>query len=388
MQLEGVPISSTQGFDEAYRAYEQLRCLVNESNFEQAAERLRVMRDAEFGRSPFDSIILKLISGRISLRSGQEPLDSLLIDPDEVPEPFFMAELHLLRGYSFFNQAKYQEGAKDFCKAAEIYSGLELYQRSHTAEYNFIVGLENSEMLSSFQLLKRLKVLEKKAFTRQDIKNLGNTQRQISYIYADQGKWNRALEEVLSAKKYLLDSGAKADFDLAICQQALCLAMLSRVQEAGLALEEILSPIDSRVLFPRDFVKAEIEGLEINSQDYAVVSSYWRNRSKALSREASKQDGCELVWDKKYSLLYDRGENSKPLKAKSLEGRLIQLLTSNGQSKPVLCEQIWPEHCETEHLDNRLHRLVSRINQKWPGLIQFDGQNYSLGHKIIVKTSS
>jgi DNA-binding SARP family transcriptional activator len=52
-----------------------------------------------------------------------------------------------------------------------------------------------------------------------------------------------------------------------------------------------------------------------------------------------------------------------------MEGRVLRLLTEQPRSKAYLCEVLWPEECENTALDNRLHRVISRLNKRVPGLI-------------------
>ncbi|MCB0422592.1 MAG: hypothetical protein KDD61_16440 [Bdellovibrionales bacterium] len=387
MSLISSSKSSETNLSKAQRTYERLRELVNHGNYEQAAEYLRALRNAQKNENPFDSVVLKLISGRISLRSGQEAVNLSLIHPDSVPVPFFKAELHLLRGYYFFNLRQYKEGALEFQKASELYKDLELGHRQLTAEYNVMIGLENAKQLSHFELLKQLNGLEEAASELPDFKMLGLVKRQRSYLYGEEEKWTLALDEIEASQSLLLKHGTKADFDLTICQEALCLYYLKKCSQATKALEKVLTPIDSRVQFPLSLLKTILAGDELKESRFDITSTYWRERYNEFKRQKSPEPPLiDYLWDRSTSQLRSASGLSLQIKPKSLEGRLIHLLVSHKElSKAILCEQLWPEFCDSEQLDNRLHRLISRMNKKIKNLIQFDGQKYFLTQKIFIK---
>ncbi|HAR41048.1 MAG TPA: hypothetical protein DCS07_00175 [Bdellovibrionales bacterium] len=61
-----------------------------------------------------------------------------------------------------------------------------------------------------------------------------------------------------------------------------------------------------------------------------------------------------------------------------MEGRLIKMLNQEKSTKSLLIETIWPGQSNLELLDNRLHRMISRLNKKLDDGIEFDGKYYRL----------
>jgi len=81
-------------------------------------------------------------------------------------------------------------------------------------------------------------------------------------------------------------------------------------------------------------------------------------------------------------LIECHGESIR-IRSQSLEGRLLTELHKGKAAKGHLIEKLWPKLCALEQsssdsIDNRLHRLVSRLNKKLPDLVQFDGIHYQL----------
>ena len=88
-------------------------------------------------------------------------------------------------------------------------------------------------------------------------------------------------------------------------------------------------------------------------------------------------------WTKLKGELHLPARRTIPVQHNNLEGKLIQLLIQSGSSKTLICEKLWPESCSVGHLDNRLHRLVSRLNTKsGMSLVQFDGKLYHLALNV------
>lgn len=61
-----------------------------------------------------------------------------------------------------------------------------------------------------------------------------------------------------------------------------------------------------------------------------------------------------------------------------MESKLIDNVYPAPISKELLSERLWPGFAQIHLLDNRLHRLISRVNKKLGGLIQHQKGQYLL----------
>jgi hypothetical protein len=72
------------------------------------------------------------------------------------------------------------------------------------------------------------------------------------------------------------------------------------------------------------------------------------------------------------------GTSEFAFKVGSLEHRLVASLAQGPISKALLSERLWPSFSNLRLLDNRLHRLISRVNKKIGGVISCRAGQYSL----------
>ena len=164
--------------------------------------------------------------------------------------------------------------------------------------------------------------------------------------------------------------------------------------------ERVVPPVEVRVEFPLAWISWRLAGGRSGSLAppdpgiYEFVSPYWldklRNHFSTHDKPGGRPDAREpgsnrtLTWNLMTGDMHDERSGSRHLiKTASLEGRLLRALMRARSSKALLSEILWPEQHMVRAVDDRFHRLVSRLNKKLGNVIEFDGQFYRLNVEVI-----
>lgn len=363
--------------------YLQALAAIEASQFDRAAEIVRTWRlqiENAIENLSWMEDLRRLISARLALKAGhsQQTIEQLLERPS-IQDPFVMAEYHFVRGLFYFQTDQSLKGAEEFDIAASLYLVAKKPEKALLARYNRYVGKINADQLEFLDQYEVLNELEKEALSIHATKALAWILRQKSYLFQAQGRFAAALSFIQEAAQIFKIHGPISDYQLAVLQAADCYLELGKSLEAQGEFEKLLGNIDARVEFARDYILARLEQRELNLNHYSVRPPVWEKKWKSKQQQSSPQFGH---WNLSSGELKINSENIK-IKLSSKEGSLLRILMQNKRSKSSICEMLWPEQAETLTLDNRLHKLLSRLNKKIELVIYKDGF-YSL--KIQIRT--
>lgn len=347
----------------------------------QAAARLR---DA----NGYEALVRQqLITWRIALKHGFEQINTSSVDPNRIEDRELRAEVLFLRAKVHLHLKDYASAMRDFTDAGLLYrslSNFEYYLRSlfnaHIA-FSFTNPSENAEQASLERVLSEAENFRHEPGARIIF---GLVYRQRSYRLWEKAKYNAALFDAKRAV-HLLGAGPSSDRHLALVHLADCYACLGKRDCAERTLEYLPADIDDRVRFPKAYVSARLRSrADLDLTAFQVVNDHWRGRYAGLSRDlgGAQAPNAHLVWDVTTSQLLDGVVAIGRIKVASLEGRLLQQLMRVPAPKQVLIEALWPEVAAREALDDRFHRLLSRLNGKLGSLIVYDGLLYRLRRPI------
>lgn len=326
----------------------------------------------------------RLLAVRLSIKLDSKNLsDDVFQGNLEKLPPEIRAEIYFVRGLAHYERAEYLLGVRDFEQAKLLYADLADPYRELLSDYNAIAGSENAGLIDTNAEIAALSSLAFKAnrFGLNDKrcqKFSAMAERNKSFLCQNQGKLELALECIEKALKGFDEIGPLSDLHICLLQKADVLVDLGQVDAAKLCVESVTDPIDSRVKFPLAFIRWRL-GLasEPSIKDFNIVPN-WRKKWDRLQQKNLKSD--DIAWDRKIGEL--KLEDQKYiLKVDSLEGRLVSVLAEGNKSKEMLCNSLWPENAATMHVENRLHRLISRVNKKIPKLVVLNSGRYTLAKR-------
>jgi len=378
--------------------YAELRSYLEAGLLDRAALALRHSRAKSLDSK--ERYLRSLIGARLSLKQGIVPMADQL-DPAKAPDSFLKAEAYFVGGLAAMSQSQFVEAENEFAQAATLYSFEGLVRRELLAEYNRLSARMNKEPDSTpdAQTQVELRALVIRA-KKEDFKRLaGVIYRQLSLILQDQNRLSAALAEAKKAIQELECEDALSDYQLALAQAADVALDLGQRAQAQEWVEYILEACDARVRFPLAYLQARLSdersqelGHLDQHPDLSQASPVWRQKFLKLQLNFQSNSQLELrhlslkdahksrswaTWSVWSNQLKSAEGEIFTLKAKSHEVRLLELLLTNGAcTKYLICESLWPELMDTLSLDNRFYRLVSRLNKRISGLIEFDGQRY------------
>ncbi|MGZ3768865.1 MAG: hypothetical protein ACXVCP_05170 [Bdellovibrio sp.] len=365
--------------------YKQILEQIYAGFYEEASAGIRILREKNSFRFDQELVLMQnLLAARIALKSGNIPqnIESLTIGRNEMP--FIAGEIHLVKGITNYQTGKMVEGISDYSSARKYFEKSGHKDKELLAWYNELIGCTHvykktlKEFLSDFRLLE----IEAEKFNQNRI--LGLIQRQKSYFYKDAGKYNAALFEAEKSVRLLELFCAASDFHLGLLNVVDILIELNRHSEAMKYMELIIEPVDKRVQFPLAYLKNRLLGTElvfVNQEQSCPHFLYrynsWKNSSITITEKAAPILDFKFRIDGDNTVVSFEGKEYI-LKKDCLEAKLIEILTGGPQGKNLICEKLWPEYAEIPHLDNRLHRLISRTNKKTDGLIVYSEKTYKL----------
>lgn len=326
-----------------------------------------------------------LLSARIAMKDGNFDLQPNQFDPEAAPTTELRAEALMIKAMLENNRGNYDASAENFLAAAKSYSQCQREDRELLALFNHQITRMGSQITLEEQL-DELRSIEKRALAGNHKRVLNLIRRHKSFLYYDHGKFRPALSEVRKTIQYFELNGPKSDYHIALLHAADCCIDLGRAEAAKTYLEYILGDLEARVRFPFHYVNAKLEGKKIEFEKFPLVTEYWKKRAlRGMQMIHSSVEQPSMIWRRSKNQLEFLDGKKAILKPASLEGKLIEMLSHSRSSKQLISERLWPEHSELFVLDNRLHRLVSRVNKKFCGIIGFDGFYYSLAQRLQIR---
>jgi tetratricopeptide (TPR) repeat protein len=380
--------------DPARALYLELLEQVTQGAYHAVAKRLSELRKSEVSNS-LESV-RRLISARISIKKGVSTEDLTWLKGLTAEHSWVGAEAQFVLALGLYHMDQFVEGRKRFDEAKARFEQLGLHDRIALCQFNSLIGrISTDDAPGASEQLAELNLIAQQLIGHSDLGSkrvLALVRRQKAHVYEDVGHLNASLREIIAAIKIFSEIGPSSDFHLALLHAAdLCLD-LNKERRAQVFLEQVLDPVDSRVEFPLAFIKWRLGGEEPVIGPNTALPTGWREKFTRLLNQQSPTLAPKMVpayiWDAETSLIYrsDNDESVLPLRRDSIEGKLIRLLSQAKMSKHLLIEALWPEHVSIHHIDNRLHRLVTRVNKKFGGkFIVFDGQFYSLSAPIKIR---
>lgn len=342
----------------------------------------------------------RLISIRIAIKGSTISDDGTCLLQKESSVPWINGEIEFVVGLVKFHQGLFAEGSMHFKKAENIFASVDFEARSILSAFNCMIGEFYSGYISDINAkLDCLRILEKRARASLDInrpdqsrlrKVLAMTLREKAVLFEKEERFHAAIEELDKAIDIFALEGTRSDYHLALIQASdLKLAVGDRTG-ALRYYEYVVKPVDTRVEFPLAYIEWRLFGKHLNEKSFTVVPPTWlerwrqsKDKSDVISTEFQKRILKWLV--DKNELVEQNSGRSWKLKVSSLEGKLLRLLTKTRASKLLLSEMLWPEFAKANEIDHRLHQLVSRTNQKYGGIILYDGSAYKLSCSIEVE---
>lgn len=383
-----------KGKTKEYPEYHEILTLIEQGFYEKASLRIRdIRRKVEMPtvreQDRLWHTLSILLSSRIAMKGGHSPDHLESIDLSQIQEPFLAGEVAFVKGLYYFTQNKMEKGADSFYHASQQFELAQKSERQWIAYYNYLIGKSHSPSIDSHWLFTELRFLEAKTQATSQYKILGLVLRQKSYLYKEMGKLVAARVDGLKAVDLLELYGAHSDYQLGLLNLVDINLELENETDATEWFERLLPPFDPRIQFPYHFYshrlgREPLTLLAINKACPHFHSRYlhWKQKqpeasSNAVSNRVIATTPRGDAWDSTSGQLRINNEDFD-FKPNSMESKLIDSLFPGLISKELLCERLWPGYSQLHLLDNRLHRLVSRVNKKLRGRIVCQKGQYSL----------
>lgn len=373
--------------------YQSALKLVEQGQYNGASEKIREMRDA----GDHDVALMRLLlSSRIAIKSdlNQFPLESLRSAHTE--SIWLKAETHFVLGLYYFSNSDWMSGIASFGSASEKYEKCGFLEKALLANYNAFIGGLNRESESKnserplADKLSEIQQLMIQAELQNNKRMLGLLLRQRSYELKDAGKVHAAFLDGKRAVEFLELFGPGSDYHLALINAVDCALDLNDQFMAKAYYEQIISPLDIRVEYPMAYIKSRMTGQIMNCDPTLPVCVHYKQRLRKhlkslTSLEGTPQDAAaKIIWAKSESCLKLSDGSRKRLYDKGFEAKLLSMLLKSSHKRSLLCEKLWPEYAESAQLDNRLHRLISRVNHKFNDIISYQNGSYQLSAEIEI----
>lgn len=360
--------------DEAQSFQSYLEAVQNltRGDLDKTAEQIR-----NFRKSPQSNDVRQLISARLSLKtSGQELLPST--DQKKNDDSFIRAEKLFVRGLECFHNSRWAEGCEAFETAAQHYPLSVVPKKTALAKFNAFIGFINAHLdLENEKQILLLQELLKIAVHFENLEVEALIGRQKSYCFAAMQRFHASLFEAERALQIFDSCGSHSDRQLTLICAADAALELGEKVKALSYLESVVEPIEARVRFSFDFMRWRLGLMDcLDRTNYSYICPHFSERCDVLAKNTVSSD---WAWDSRSGhFVHGKRDVDLVIRPQCLEGKMLSLLTLGAESKISLCEKLWPEYSDVEHLDNRLHRLVCRLNKKLRGSIHFDGRVYRL----------
>jgi hypothetical protein len=396
--MNGKPSSQTgeNEADSLWLVYLELLEQVTLSAYHLVSERLNELRKAD--GNPAIEAARRLIAARIAIKKGTSADDLPWLEAITSAQAWFGAEASFVLGLHDYHTSRFAEGQDRFVAASAAFNKLGLQDRATLAAYNAFIGRVRCGLVAGpAEQLAELNVIAREIQGLNDVGSrrvLAMVQRQKSHVYEELGRLRASLEEIKEAAQVFALTGPASDFHLSLLHAADLSLDLDDNERALYFVEQVIEPVDTRVEFPLRYVKWRLGGPTPIASMAIAAPTGWKEKFERLATKkeraansvagvsnAAQEPLPEFVWqlDAAYIHSTDSSASGLDLRSESLEGKLIRLLMQSRASKSLLIEALWPEHVSVHHIDNRLHRMIGRINKKFGvKLIAFDGHFYRL----------
>lgn len=394
------------------QVYNQILSLIEKGFYEEASQRLREIRKGmQLPSSNTEDNTLHvfsiLLSSRIAMKGGLLPDHIHHIQTQSIKDDFLRGEINFVKGLYYFNQSKMKEGAECFLEAYKNFKASTKPERMGLARYNYIIGKSYEPNIDPHWLFTELRELESEIQGEKNHKLHGVILRQKSYLYKEQGRYQAAKTEALASISLLEIHGAHSDYHLALLNLVDISLELKDQTAAEEALERVMPPFDPRVAFPLSYFqhRLKITPLDFSIQKFSCphflmrykdwqssqplqammptpVKTSLRSNESELPQVQSNLESTESSlthwkWNSSMGVLHSTSQTFS-FKKHSMEKKLVDNIFAEPISKELLSERLWPGFSEVKLLDNRLHRLISRVNKKIGGHIQLQAGKYFL----------
>lgn len=353
---------------------------LEKGNFETAAKLTALFRDP---RGYEEGILHRLINIRLQLKIGNFDNDLNITPPKSTS---LKAEYLFVLGLQSFNNSDWKQGAEYFNEASILYNQIEKFERKLLCQYNSLIGTINEKKYDQKEVIQDLLKLCLESKTVGTDRILGLAQRQLSYEYLSLNKFHASKKYALHAVENL-SSGPKSDRDLALCTLAITNSKLQHMDESLSAIEEILDPVEPRVEWPLAVTKF-LCGLTLKQplkENFKTLDPFFESVLSAIRPAAKTQTSFKLAWDISTGLFRSSsGEELFKLRNNSLEHKLLFSLINKPCSKTLLIEMLYPGNESQELVNNRLHKLISRVNKRFPNIVLYRNSQYCLSTDLKV----
>lgn len=371
--------------------YQNILEMIYAGSYEQAAAAIRQLREQNSVIWDSDLALMQnLLATRIALKSGNIPnVDGLSVSIET--DNFLAGEVYLVKGITQYQSGNMAEGMAHYWSAKKYFEKSGHKDKELMAWYNHLIGDTHVVTRSLQEQLQMFRAIEVEADQYAQKRILGLVHRQKSYFYKEEERYNAALLEAEKSIYFLELYGAASDYHLGLLNAAELCIELQIPAQAKKYFEMILPPIDKRVQFPIAFIESRLNNSEVNTSQIAQSCPHFLYRyelwkSKKVPKEQVSTD--DLYWtDHEDSVEIQFKGKTLSLKKNMLEYKLIEMLAVGPHPKSLICEKLWPEYSDVQHLDNRLHRLISRMNKKSEGLITYSEKLYKLSSSQIIEAN-
>lgn len=360
-------------------------------------------KELEFQSDLESEIRLLLVSWRLSLKSGFDCFDDLHINVDQLKSMELKAELCFVRGMIGLHLKDSSFALKQFLLAADLYLSIANLDRWLLSRFNAYISLTDVQGPGDGRDLSLGEIIKDCEEHRQRLSStfvLGLSYRQRSYEFFEQKKYSSALLEAKKSTTFL-KSTVTSDYHLALIHLADCYFELKQLERSKSLIEMLPEGIDARALMPRSLVLAKLnQDDSFDPQIYRVKNPHWMKRFEDWKGQHSSSQAT-LEKNYQWSLgsgvftleFYEnngklrkhlRSEELCCIRSDSLEARVLLLLQQKPSSRYLLTEILWPELASTESLEDRFHRMMSRLKKKVPHLIVYKNNVYALQFPLIL----
>lgn len=366
----------------ASSSYNDILQLLLSGDYSEASRRLSSSRNGSKAENSNITRLRVLLSARLAIKAGNERSALESLEFFESGQVFEKAEAEFVRGLARYSLGDFAEGQGHFREAAKLYSIDESWKRKELLSlYNALSGkwnLSYQESLTEEDLIQ-LNRLIAKARECEDERMIGILTRQRSAVFQQLDRLHAALDDAHQSALLLESCESLTDYFLAVAQAADVCLDLDLKNEAKAQLERICKLPESRVDFVWSFLQHKIDGKlsEFNPNDFEVRPPLWIYKFERQTVAQSTVTPANFEWRPQENKVVFADGREVRIKAGGLEGTLLSILSRGPVDKHTLCESLWPEACRTENLNDRFHRLISRLNKKL-NVIEYDGASYRL----------
>lgn len=392
--LKKTETSNFSKMDALQKIYYLMVEMIIQGKYEDLTESLNNLRDPELAKNEEVEFVRRLITVRLSMKRG-DPGDNISwLKLDKHKDSWIFAERMLVEGHWNYYLQLYDVGIQCFLEAEKCFKNLKMDSREFVSAFNAIIGeISGPKNLAPQDQLEKLRSLELKVLSHLDKPDcsrvLAMIYRQKAHAFEDLNRLHASLEEISKAIPIFELNGPLSDYHLALLHAADICLDLDNQFKAKSFFEYVISPVDVRVEFPLAFIKWRLGGLIPDKIFFSILPGGWIDKFEKLSLGVAGQIVIsEWKWDLiTGDLINPSSSKTINIKLASLEGRLLKMLSQERATKNLLIETLWPEQNEAHLLDNRLHRLISRLNKKIDESVIYDGKYYTLQIKLQLATN-